>query len=285
MTTEVRWRSDRPLDFDAAMARYRRWGDDPVSHYDGAAFWRVARGAVPYRASQGPDGVVTLTSTDPDAALADLRHRLAEGLPRRPIEELAARDEVLGRLLAQAPGYRPPFIVDHFEALVTAVTAQQVNLHWATTTRTRLVHEFGRKVPFLGRELWAFPTADDLAAADPADLRALQFNWAKARTIVGVARAVADGRLAGLAEAGSGEVVARLTALWGIGPWTAEWFLARCLGRPDAVAAGDLGVRKAVGTVYLGMDRPATEAEVREVAPRWGQAANWAAHLLLEALA
>ncbi len=77
----------------------------------------------------------------------------------------------------------------------------------------------------------------------------------------------------------------RLTELPGVGRWTADWVLARGFGRPETVAAGDLGVRKAAGRIYLGLDRNATEDEVRELAAGWGPAANWTSHLLLEALA
>ncbi len=281
----VRWRSAGPLDLARCIARYRRWGDDPVNVVDGAEYWRVASGRTPYHACQEAGGAVAVTSSDPDAALADLRHRLAEELPRAPVERLAGVDPLVGRLLAAAPGYRPPLVMDPFEALVTSVTAQQVNLRWATTTRSRLVHRFGSEVEFGGRRLWAFPSPGELASADPQELRDLQLNWAKAHAIVGIARAAADGALDGLAARPAEEVVTRLTALRGVGPWTADWFLARCLGRPDAVAAGDLGVRKAVGTIYLGVDRPASETEVRTVTDPWADAANWAVHLLLEALA
>ena len=70
-----------------------------------------------------------------------------------------------------------------------------------------------------------------------------------------------------------------------VGRWTADWLLARCLGRPAAVAAGDLGVQKAIGQHYLALGRKATEGEARVVASGWGEAANWATHLLLEELA
>ena len=77
-------------------------------------------------------------------------------------------------------------------------------------------------------------------------------------------------------------VIARLTALRGLGLWTAEWFLARALGRPR-VAAGDLGVRKAVGAIYLQGQMP-TEAHVRELTAHWGEAAGVAQQLVLHAL-
>jgi DNA-3-methyladenine glycosylase II len=73
--------------------------------------------------------------------------------------------------------------------------------------------------------------------------------------------------------------VARLVAFPGIGRWTAEWLLARTLGRPRVVA-GDLGVRKAVGAAYLDGRMP-SEAEVRAVTGHWGPAAGVAQQLLL----
>jgi DNA-3-methyladenine glycosylase II len=82
--------------------------------------------------------------------------------------------------------------------------------------------------------------------------------------------------LAGLADE---EVVARLVSFPGIGRWTAEWLLARTLGRARVVA-GDLGVRKAVGAAYLDGRMP-SEAEVRAVTGHWGPAAGVAQQLLL----
>ena len=71
-----------------------------------------------------------------------------------------------------------------------------------------------------------------------------------------------------------------LTELPGIGGWTVDWFLARTLGRPDAFAAGDLGVRKAVARWFS--DEPIwPEARVREACLEFGQYANLAVHYLL----
>jgi 3-methyladenine DNA glycosylase/8-oxoguanine DNA glycosylase len=78
------------------------------------------------------------------------------------------------------------------------------------------------------------------------------------------------------------EVVARLSTIRGIGRWSAEWVLARTLGRPTVVA-GDLGVRKAVGLAYLGTPRP-TEQQVREATAHWGESAGVAQAVLLHAL-
>jgi DNA-3-methyladenine glycosylase II len=95
------------------------------------------------------------------------------------------------------------------------------------------------------------------------------------------AAAVADGRidLRTLAGLDDQEVIDRLVRFPGIGRWTAEWLLARTLGRPRVVA-GDLGVRKAVGAAYLDGRMP-SEAEVRTATAHWGAAGGIAQQLLL----
>jgi DNA-3-methyladenine glycosylase II len=107
---------------------------------------------------------------------------------------------------------------------------------------------------------------------------------AKARAVIATARASRDGELElGLLAALDDEaVIAYLTRLPGIGRWSAEWFLARTLGRPRVVA-GDLGVRKAVGDLY-GAGLP-SEADVRRLTAHWGDAAAWAQALALHHLA
>jgi 3-methyladenine DNA glycosylase/8-oxoguanine DNA glycosylase len=131
-----------------------------------------------------------------------------------------------------------------------------------------------------GAEVWSLD-ADRLAGATVADLRELQLSTAKAVATVEFAGAVAAGRveLAELAGLPDEAVIERLVAFPGIGRWTAEWLLARTMGRPRVVA-GDLGVRKAVGAAYLDGRMP-SEAEVRAATAHWGPAAGVAQQLLL----
>jgi 3-methyladenine DNA glycosylase/8-oxoguanine DNA glycosylase len=147
------------------------------------------------------------------------------------------------------------------------------------------VAAFGTAVTWREQRLWGFPAAPVVAATDPAELRELQFTWMKARSIVAVAEASATGALDGIEYEDHAGVVDRVTPIYGIGRWSADWLAARCLALPAVVAPGDLGVRQAIGAHYLGADRPATADEVGEVAATWGNAANWAVHLLLERLA
>src|SRR4029077_17609246 len=75
-------------------------------------------------------------------------------------------------------------------------------------------------------------------------------------------------------------VIAELTALRGLGRWTADWFLARCLGRGDVCPAGDLAVRKAF-VHYYGRGRSLKEETIRRRARAWGEHQNLAVHYLL----
>ncbi|MBA3366353.1 MAG: DNA-3-methyladenine glycosylase 2 family protein, partial [Actinobacteria bacterium] len=96
--------------------------------------------------------------------------------------------------------------------------------------------------------------------------------------VIGLARSPLDfEQLAGLPDE---DVKARISAIRGLGEWTADWFLARHLARPRAWPAGDLGLRKAVSAFYLG-GRPVSTEEVRAMAARFEPFQNLTAHYLL----
>lgn len=237
-----------------------------------------------WRARQRGPTVELDVRGDEDLALRDFRTRVADDLPWEPVATLAAVDDRVRELVDRRPGYRPPITPDPFEAIIGAISAQQVNLRWALTTRTRVVERFGIRHRIGGTEVWAFPRPVSLADVDPAELRAMQFTTRKSEYIVGVARAARDGWLDDLGERSNEDVVTHLTQLRGLGRWTAEQVLARSLARPDAVAAGDLGVRKAISHLWHGSEDLLEEATVRATAETWGDAANWVTHLLLEEL-
>lgn len=283
----VTWTPPTSIDLAVSMARFTRWGGDPVNRFDGSHYWRALRHGsqlIAYRAWQESGAIVIETDGEPSVARADLEYRLGGTLPTAPLKALCASDPAVSREREVRPGYRPTLEPDLLAALVTSITAQQVNLTWATTTRRRLVERYGGTHAFQGQTLWCFPEPEVLAAADTDDLREMQFTTRKSEFIVEVGRMVASGALDDLERRPDEAVVEALVAIRGVGRWTAEWALARHLGRPNAVAAGDLGVRKAISHLYLGGEDLLPEHEVREVVAPWGDAANWATHLFLEAL-
>ncbi len=173
-----------------------------------------------------------------------------------------------GAIVAPLAGFRPPMIPDPFEMLVGAITAQQVSLVSATAIRNRIIERFGARAG----EAWAFPARERLARAGEEELHALGLTRRKAEYVVGLARSELD--LDALAALPDDEVKARLTAVRGLGEWTADWFLARHLARPHAWPWGDLALRKVVEALYRGLD-------VRDARDRFHPFENLSAHYLL----
>ena len=195
---------------------------------------------------------------------------------------MAKADPALASLVEPLYGLRPTLAPTPFEMLVGSITAQQINLSFAFACRARLVRRYGTPVR-AGREtVWAFPDAARLAGARLRELRALKYSTRKAEYIRDLARAVVSGALdlEAVCSEPTPTVIERLTALRGLGRWTADWFLARCLGRGDVCPAGDLAVRKAFDH-YYGRGRALSEKAIRRRADAWGQYQNLAVHYLL----
>jgi DNA-3-methyladenine glycosylase II len=293
------FRPRSPLDAGLTLARYGRWGVDPASPYRDGTLYRVARVGdrlVPFRlAVTGPPARprATLTFAGPDtpavrtALRREAAHLLGEPWDLAGFYGAAAADPVLAPLVRPAGGLwglRPTLAPDPFEMLVGAISAQQVNLTFAFATRARLVRRYGTPIVFDGVTVHAFPTPAVLADVPAAALREMQFSQRKAEYIVGLARELDAGPLdlAALAGAPDEEIVTGLTAIRGLGRWTAEWFLARALGRPDVCPADDLGVRRAVEALCFG-GRGRDAAAVRRRARAWRPHRSLATHYLLAA--
>ena len=226
-----------PYDFELSTERFRRFGVDLANLWHEGGLHRVVGGReVRIEAAEGGVDVEPLDAqTEPVV-------RMVLGLPfeLQPFYAWAAGDEMLAPVVPRLAGFRPSLSPDPFEMLVGAITSQQVSLFSALAIRNRMIERFGERAELA----WAFPTRERLAAAREEELLAVGFSRSKAAYVVGLARAEID--LHALAALPDDDVRAQLTALHGIGAWTAEWFLARHLARPNAWPAGDLALRKAV---------------------------------------
>jgi 3-methyladenine DNA glycosylase/8-oxoguanine DNA glycosylase len=259
----------QPYEFALSLDRFTFWGVDRANVWHDDGLHRVIAGRE-VRITEAPGGV-TAEPLD-DTIEPAVRHLLGVELDLDGFRAFAQGEEVLAATVRRFPGFRPPLAPDPFEALVSSITAQQVSLHAAFAVRSRFIDRFGEPAELAV----AFPTRERVAAASEDELLALGFSRRKAEYVLGVARADVDFEaLGGLADE---EVKARLTALRGIGEWSADWFLARYLGRPHAWPAGDLGLRKAVLAFY-----PDT-TDVRAAATRFHPFENLSAHYLLLAL-
>jgi DNA-3-methyladenine glycosylase II len=239
---------------------------------------------------QGPVDDVRLSVTVPTSRSPRVREAVTHEVRRifgldvdlTGFYRMAKADVVLADLTSTLHGMRPTLAPGGLEMLVGSIIAQQVNLTFAFTLRARLIRRYGEPVLIGGQTVYAFPEARVLARLRVTSLRAMQFSTRKAEYIRDVARAVTAGRLdlTALAQASNAEVIERLTALRGLGRWTADWYMARCLGRGDACPAGDLAVRKVFDHHY-GRGRTLTEEAIRRRARGWGDYQSVAIHYLL----
>jgi AraC family transcriptional regulator of adaptative response / DNA-3-methyladenine glycosylase II len=183
-------------------------------------------------------------------------------------DEVLAGDPELAPLLAERPGLRVPGSWDGFEVGVRAILGQQVTVAGARTIAGRLVRRLGEPVPGLTEMglSHTFPTPEVLAVAD---LDGLGLTGARITALQAFATAVRDGEVRLDGSVPLEEFVASVTALPGLGDWTAQ-YLALRLGEDDAFPSGDLGLRKALanGTVP-------TAKEVEKRAEAWRP---WRAH-------
>lgn len=285
---------DGPLDARATLGRYRAWGEDPANRVDGDVFRRVLRldgRLVAYEVQwRGDVDEPRLAIRAPgvrgarmeDALLRETRAIFGLDFDLPGFYRMAKADAVLAELTGRLHGLRPTITPNPFEMLVHTIGAQQVNLTFAFTLRARLVRRYGTPIVTAGGPVFAFPEPAVVARAHPETLRAMQYSTSKAVAIRGVAAALAGGEVdpAALAGAADADVIARLTALHGIGRWTADWFLARCLGRGAVCPAGDLAVRKAFDH-YYGRGRTLGDGAIRLRAAAWGPYQNLAVHYLL----
>jgi DNA-3-methyladenine glycosylase II len=151
-------------------------------------------------------------------------------------------------LVEQAAGVKPPRYPTLWEAICNAVVFQQVSIDAAMTIMRRFVAHCSAPVTFGETTLYPFPTAEAALTADPAGLRAQGLSGAKVRTLQDLADLLLAGRLtaAELDALPTPAALARLTALRGIGPWTAAVIMLRGFGRLDVFPAGDSGARRSM---------------------------------------
>jgi DNA-3-methyladenine glycosylase II len=175
-------------------------------------------------------------------------------------------DPVLARLIGDRPDFDPRGWLaelppmDLYGALLFQVTGQQLSVPATRRTLVRIQALFGGHLP----------SPAELLAVDPAQLREAGLSWRKTGTLRDLAERMTDGRLDAdvLAALPDDDLMAELTAIPGIGPWTVQGALLISLNREDVVLAGDLALRKAVQAAYQ-LDHRPSQQEVLAIAEKW----------------
>jgi DNA-3-methyladenine glycosylase II len=260
-----------PYDFELSTRRFRDFGSDGATVLVDEGLHRVVGGHEVRVTAAG--GGVAIEPGSEDAALGIGR---LLGLPfdLEAFRAWAADDATLGRIVELLPGFRPTLNPEPFEALVVAITTQQISLRAAAAIRGNLVRTYGVR----HEHAWEFPTRERIRELRPRHFTPLGFSRAKAEYVLELVHSRLD--LDALALLDDDEVIAAITSIRGLGRWTADWFLARHLARPRAWPAGDLGLRKAVSTFYAA-GRPLTIEEVRGMGERFAPYENLSAQFLL----
>ena len=185
---------------------------------------------------------------------------------RQARSHLRGADSVLARLIDDRPDFDPRAWLaqlppmDLYGALLFQVAGQQLSVPSTRRILARVEALFGGHLPA--------PT--ELLGVDPAKLREAGLSWRKISTLRDLAGRLSDGRLdpevlSGLPDE---EIMAELTAISGIGPWTVQGALIIALGREDVVLPGDLALRKAIQAAYQ-LDHLPSQQEVLAIAEKW----------------
>jgi DNA-3-methyladenine glycosylase II len=179
---------------------------------------------------------------------------------------LHGADPVLARLIDARPEFDPHAWIaqlpamDLYGALLFQIVGQQLSVAATRRTLERIQSLFAGHLP----------SPAELLAVDPSSLRQAGLSWRKIGTLRDLAERLSDGRLdvEALSGMADDEFIAALTAIPGIGPWTAQGALLIALRREDVVLPGDLALRKAIQRAYQ-LDHLPTQQEVVAIAEKW----------------
>ena len=196
------------------------------------------------------------------------------------VEHLRAADETLARIIEE----RGPLDMaarrrgrpsDAYGTLLRSIVGQQLSTKAAATIYARVLDLFGGETP----------SPQELLDADPEALRAAGLSGAKVRYVRSLAEHVLSGELEleRLPDMGDEEVERELTAVKGLGQWTAHMFMIFHLRRPDVLPVGDLGVRRAVQIAY-GFEALPSKEELEMLGERWAPYRSLASLYLWESL-
>lgn len=253
---EVRriWRSDRPISVSLALSPFRRGAGDPTIVAMSPSRWARAFGtptgpATLLVACRPGDGAVEATAWGPGAQWAIERVPALLGADDDPAG-FEPRHEAVAQAWRRFPHWRVPASGLVLDALIPAIIEQKVTGQEAFHGQRTLVRRFGTRAPGPDFGLLVSPTPAEWAAIPSWEFLKARVDGARSRTVVSAAGHA--GRLEHCVGMSSEQARARLTALPGVGRWTAAEVAQRALGDADAVSFGDYHVAKNIGWALLG---------------------------------
>lgn len=224
----------------------------------------------------------TLSSADPFtpdliAACEDrVRFYLSLDDDLAPFYQIARSDPAMAPIVERRYGLHQIKFPTPFENAAWAILTQRSPIPVARVVKDRLTQRYGGSIQVEGEELWAFPDAQTLAAADPAELAGLVRNERKTAYLTAASQAFADVDEQWLRTGDYDEVEAWLRAIPGVGAWSAGFILIRGLGRMERVTPNE-PLLEAAARAY---GEPITLTHFQELAARYGDTSGyWAFYL------
>ena len=200
--------------------------------------------------------------------------------------KIALKDKKFAQIIKNLYGLRPPKTPTVFEALIIAITEQQIALSVAVALRRRLVEKYGKSIKINSKTYYTFPSPESLARVKPEEIKKLGLSLKKSEYIVDISKKVVKQEiyLEKMKKWDKERILDVLTQIRGVGPWTVEYMMCRGMGRYDALPANDMGLRISV-TAYLNKKERVAEQEVRKLFKSFGEYRGYAAFYLIYAYA
>ena len=276
-------RLPQPFDLDVTVDSWIYSDIQPVPEVKTPGQWArcvpINSHLVPIRVQQlreGPTSELQVewevtTGVSPRDVVSVVEWLFGWDLDMQPVLHAIKADSVIKHLADALVGLRPYSQPSLFEALVKAILQQQVSFRSASQVTRRLVETYGPRRRLGSSEVYGFPAFAVLGPLTESELRACKLGY-KAPYLVNLFNELSHDRfhLADLQTLESQEAIARLDALHGIGPWTAELTVLTGLRRLEVFPVGDLGVRGLISQLYLA-GQPAKRLDIERVATRWGK--------------
>ncbi|MBG9487199.1 MULTISPECIES: DNA-3-methyladenine glycosidase II [Bacillus] len=202
-----------------------------------------------------------------------------------PFYEMAKADPLLKMPARKFYGLRVIGIPDLFEALCWGVLGQQINLAFAYSLKKQFVEAFGDSIEWNGKKYWVFPPYERIARLTPTDLADIKMTVKKSEYIIGIARLMASGELSRekLMKMNFKDAEKNLIKIRGIGPWTANYVLMRCLRFPTAFPIDDVCLIRSI-KILRNMNRKPTKDEILEISFSWKKWESYATFYLWRVL-
>ncbi len=184
--------------------------------------------------------------------------------------QIAAKDKILKSLIKKYHGLRIIGVPDIYEALCWSIIGQQINLAFAYELKKRFVENFGESILNNNRKHWLFPKPETIMKLEPGDLTKLQFTNRKSEYLIRVSEKIFNEEIVKeeLQEFNFEEAQRRLIELKGIGKWSANYVMLRCLRFTEAFPLDDVGFQNALKN-NLKMERKPSIEEIKKISADW----------------